>query len=124
MTVGKARHGGHDPEGLGWDVSPNVQHGGDIPAEVRKVHGDVMANRISLRLQQMKAARSLDDLRNLPGRWHELTGDLKDSLACDLVGPQRLIFRPTVEPPPRRVDGSLDWSAVESVTVSDIGDYH
>ena len=93
-------------------------------AEARKVHGDVMAKKIGLRLQQMEAARSLDDLRNLPGRWHELTGDLKGSLACDLVHPHRLIFRPTAEPPPRRADGSLDWSAVDSVTVSDVDDYH
>ncbi len=93
-------------------------------ADTRKVHGDVMAKKIGLRLQQMEAARSLADLRNLPGRWHELTGDLKGSLACDLVHPHRMIFRPTAEPPPRRPDGSLDWSAVDSVTVSDVDDYH
>ena len=93
-------------------------------AERRKVHGDVMAKKIGLRLQPMEAARSLADLRNLPGRWHELTGDLKGSLACDLVHPHRMIFRPTAEPPPRRPDGSLDWSAVDSVTVSDVDDYH
>lgn len=93
-------------------------------AKVRTAYGDVMAKKIGLRLQQMQAAHSLDDLRNLPGRWHELTGDLKGSLACDLVHPHRLIFRPTADPPPRRPDGGLDWSAVDSVTISDVTDYH
>ena len=93
-------------------------------AEVQKAYGHVMAKKIGLRLQQMEAAHLLDDLRNMPGRWHELTGDLKGSLACDLVHPHRLIFRPTAEPPPRRPDGSLDWSSVDSVTVSDVDDYH
>ena len=93
-------------------------------AKARQAHGDLMAKKIGLRLQQMQAARSLADLRNLPGRWHELTGDLKGSLACDLVHPHRMIFRPTADPPPRRLDRGLDWSAVDSVTISDITDYH
>ncbi|MXV87513.1 MAG: killer suppression protein [Acidimicrobiales bacterium] len=93
-------------------------------AELRKAYGDPMARKIALRLQQMSAARHLGDLRNLPGRWHELTGDLQDCLACDLAGPYRLIFRPTEESPPRSAGGGLDWSAVDSVTVTDIDDYH
>ncbi len=93
-------------------------------AEARKAYGDQMAKKIAMRLQQMTAARHLGDLRDLPGRWHELTGDLQGALACDLVQPYRLIFRPTEEPPPRTADGGLDWSAVDSVTVTDIDDYH
>ena len=93
-------------------------------AESRKAYGGVMAKKIGMRLQQMDAARSLSDLRNLPGRWHELSGDLKGRLACDLVRPHRLIFRPTEDPASRLADGSLDWSAVESVTVTHIDDYH
>lgn len=93
-------------------------------AETRRTYGDVMAKKIGLRLQQMAAAGNLDDLRNLPGRWHELANDLKGSLACDLVHPRRLIFQPTEDPPPRLTEGGLDWSAVDSVTVTDIRDYH
>ncbi len=93
-------------------------------AETRKAYGDQMAKKIALRLQQLEAARHLDDLRHLPGRWHELTGDLQGHLACDLTGPHRLIVRPTEEPLPRNSQGGLDWSAVDSVTVTDIDDYH
>ena len=92
--------------------------------KARKAYGDPMARKIALRLQQMHAARHLGDLRDLPGRWHELTGDLQGCLACDLTGPHRLIFRPTEEPPPRNSHGGLDWSAVDSVTITDIDDYH
>lgn len=92
--------------------------------EARKAFGEPMAKKIALRLQQMNAARHLGDLRDLPGRWHELTGDLQGSLACSLTGPHRLIFRPTEEPPPRSADGGLDWSAVDSVTVIQVDNYH
>jgi proteic killer suppression protein len=36
----------------------------------------------------------------------------------------RLVFRPTAEPPPTKEDGGLDWTAVDSVTVVEITDYH
>ena len=101
-----------------------LQRGLNSAAETRRTYGDLMAKKIGLRLQQMGAAGCLDDLRNLPGRWHELTNDLKGSLACDLVHPHRLIFRPTEDPPPRLAEGGLDWSAVDSVTVTDVHDYH
>ena len=93
-------------------------------AEARRAYGDQMAKKIAMRLQQMSAARHLGDLRDLPGRWHELTGDLQGALACDLVQPYRLIFRPTEESSQRSSGGGLDWSAVDSVTVTHIDDYH
>ena len=93
-------------------------------AEARRAYGDQMAKKIAMRLQQMSAARHLGDLRDLPGRWHELTGDLQGALACDLVQPYRLIFRPTEEPSQRSSGRGLDWSAVDSVTVTRIDDYH
>ena len=92
--------------------------------DARKTYGDQMGRKVAMRLQQMSAARHLGDLRELPGRWHELTGDRLGSLACDLVQPYRLIFQPSEEPPPRNSHGGLDWSAVDSVTITDIDDYH
>ena len=92
--------------------------------EARKVYGDQAAKKIAMRLEQMRAARHLGDLRNLPGRWHELSGDRQGSLACDLVQPYRLIFRATAEPPPLDAHGGLDWPAVESVTITEVVDYH
>jgi proteic killer suppression protein len=82
------------------------------------------AKKITLRLQQLIAAPTLEHMRALPGRCHELTGDRSGDLAIDVHQPFRLIFRPTDEPPPVKPDGGLDWTAVESVTVTEIVDYH
>lgn len=82
------------------------------------------AKKINLRLQQLAAAPTLEELRMLPGRCHELIGDRAGQLAVELHGGFRLIFRPSANPPPRKGDGGLDWGQVESVTVLEIVDYH
>jgi proteic killer suppression protein len=92
-------------------------------SDLRRRWGHEGAKKIALRLQQLAAAVSLADLRELPGRCRELAGDRDGYLAVDLHHPYRLIFRPTAEPPPKE-DGGLDWSAVDSVTVTEIVDYH
>jgi plasmid maintenance system killer protein len=86
--------------------------------------GDVGATKIALRLQQLAAADTLEDLRHLPGRCHELTGDRRGHLAIDLHHPFRLVFHPSEDPPPLKADGGLDWSAVDSITVDEVVDYH
>ena len=86
--------------------------------------GAVGAKKIALRLQQLSAAATLDDMRHLPGRCHELKGDLAAHLAVDVHHPFRMIVKATAEPPPSKADGGLDWTAVDSVTIVDIVDYH
>lgn len=92
--------------------------------ELQKRWGKDGATKISLRLQQLVAAVSLADMRGLPGRCHELTGDRDGHLAVDVHHPFRLVFRPSADPPPSKEDGGLDWDAVESVTVTEVVDYH
>lgn len=87
-------------------------------------YGKVGARKITLRLQQLGAAPTLAAMRDLPGRCHELTEDRKGELAVDIHDGFRLVFRPSENPPPTKPDGGLDWSAVESVTVIEIVDYH
>jgi proteic killer suppression protein len=82
------------------------------------------AKKIALRLQQLAAATSLQDMRDLPGRCHELTGDRAHVLAVDLHRGYRLVFKPTANPAPCKDDGGLDWGAVDSVIVIDSVDYH
>jgi plasmid maintenance system killer protein len=83
------------------------------------------ARKIQLRLQQLLAAETLEDMRSLPGHCHELTEDRAGCLAVDLAQPYRLVFRPTEQPPPERsTGGGLDWSRVDSITVIEIVDYH
>ena len=92
--------------------------------ELKRRWGEDGAKKITLRLQQLAAAVSLEDTRQLPGRCHELTADRAGTLAVDVHQGYRLIFRPSTVPPPTKADGGLDWSEVDSVTVLEIVDYH
>jgi proteic killer suppression protein len=95
-----------------------------IDATLHKRWGSVGAKKIALRLQQLAAAPTLDEMRSLPGRCHELTGNRAGRLAVDVHQPYRLIFEPTANPRPEKPDGGLDWRSVDSITVLEIIDYH
>ena len=86
-------------------------------------YGALGARKIQGRLSQLEAADSLADMRSLPGRWHELTGDRAGHLAADLHQPFRMILRPA-EPVPRTDDGGLDWARITTVIIAEIADYH
>jgi len=76
------------------------------------------------RLDQLRAAENLEVMRNLPGRCHELTGDLKGTLSIDLDGPYRLLFEPAENPPPVKSDGGLDWNLVTAIRILRVEDTH
>ena len=82
------------------------------------------SKKVTLRLQQLAAAPNLEAARPLPGRCHELSGDRAGQLAMDLHKGFRLVFEPTAGPSPAKDDGGLDWSAVDSITILEITDYH
>jgi toxin HigB-1 len=87
-------------------------------------HGASCAERISVRLADLAAARSLDEFRHLAGGCHELDGDRDGQLALDLPDGKRLIIRPTDDPAPTTDAGGLDWGAVEAVEIVDVlGDH-
>lgn len=87
--------------------------------------GDRGAKALQLRLVQITAADTLEDLRRVPGaRCHELTADRKGQLAVDLVHPRRLVFEPDHNPLPAKPDGGLDWQRVTRVLVIEVVDYH
>ncbi len=56
------------------------------------------ADKIRKRLGQLRAATTLEDVRNLAGNFHELREDRKGQWACDLDQPYRLIFVPHENP--------------------------
>jgi plasmid maintenance system killer protein len=91
--------------------------------ELRKKCGTVRAKKIQQRLKDLGAAETLADMRMLPGRCHELHGDLVNHLSLDLDHPYRLLFRPAGDPP-LGLGGGLDWSAVNAVVVVAIADTH
>lgn len=86
--------------------------------------GAACAKKLRRRLDDLAAASALQVCRHLPGRCHELEGGLAGSLAMDLDGGYRLVFRPFHSPVPRKEDGGLDWGAVTSISIEAVDDYH
>lgn len=58
--------------------------------ELGQIRGTIFLRRLS----NIHSAACLDDLKPLPGRFHELVGDRKGQWACDLDNPYRLVFTP------------------------------
>lgn len=92
--------------------------------ECKKKLGDKRGKLLLKRLTDLRDAESLEDVRYLPGRYHELTGDRKGQWACDLDHPYRLIFRPQEDPIPTNVAGQYVWLEIVGVEVIEINDYH
>jgi plasmid maintenance system killer protein len=86
--------------------------------------GEQRAKILQRRLDQLRAAENLEAMRFLPGRCHELTGDLKGCLSLDLDGPYRLLFEPMEEPAPLKADGGLDWCRVIAIRILEVEDTH
>ena len=77
-----------------------------------------------MRLDQLRASKTLEDVRYQAGRFHELTGDRKGQWACDLDHPYRLIFKPQENPIPSTEDGNYIWIEILGVEILEIVDYH
>lgn len=86
--------------------------------------GVAMAQKIKTRIHDLEAANTLEEVRCLPGRCHELTGNRSGQLAMDLVQPHRLVFVPNHDPPPRKPDKGLDWKKITNILIVEICDYH
>ena len=91
---------------------------------LEKALGADCGSRLARRLDDLRAAGCLEDLRHLPGRCHELHGDRKGQLAIDVKHPHRLIFQPAHDDVPRHEDGGLDWTNITAIRVIEITDYH
>jgi plasmid maintenance system killer protein len=90
----------------------------------KKTFGPRTSEILGRRLDDLRAADDLDQIRRLPGlRCHELKGARAGQLAVDLDHPRRVVFEPE-EPRPLRDDGSLDWAQVTSIVVIEVVDYH
>jgi len=97
---------------------------GKLANDDRKEFGKVRAQKLKLRLQQLRDAKALEDVRNLAGRYHELTGDRKGQWACDLDQPYRLVFTPHEDPIPTNAHGQYIWAEIRGVEILDVVDYH
>ncbi|MDP4013803.1 MAG: hypothetical protein U0990_02755 [Candidatus Nanopelagicales bacterium] len=81
------------------DVYFQTKRLADLCNDGRKLtrkYGKRVAETTEARLQQLEAVRSLEELRALPGRWHELSANLAGMWAADVAGKRdrlRLIVR-------------------------------
>lgn len=87
--------------------------------------GPENARRLGVRLKELKAAETLQDMRTLPqARAHGLKGDRKGQISLDLSHPYRLIVVPADPDSARLAAGGLDWSKVKAVVVLEVTDTH
>jgi plasmid maintenance system killer protein len=87
-------------------------------------HNVQRAKLIRRRLDDLRAAPTLETMRNLPGRCHELKGNRALQLSVDLDGPYRLILYPAHNPIPLKPDGGMDWNKVTAVTIKEVRNTH
>lgn len=80
------------------------------------------ARKLQRRLSELHAASVVSELAI--GRPHPLSYDRAGQFAVDLHKGTRLIFKPTLQPPPLKEDGSIDWSQVAEITIIETEDYH
>ncbi len=94
-------------------------------SQLVKKYGVLQAKLLRRRLDEFKAADTLEDTRSLPQvRCHELKGNRQGTLAVDLDHPFRLIFEPANDPIPRKDDGGLDWTKITAIRVLAVENYH
>jgi proteic killer suppression protein len=86
--------------------------------------GQHRATLLRRRLSQLADAENLEDVRHLPGHFHELKNDRKGQWSCDLDQPYRLIFVPHESPIPTSASGHYLWTAITGVEIIEIVDYH
>jgi plasmid maintenance system killer protein len=89
-----------------------------------KKWGEPCAKKLRNRLDDLRACRHLEVMRSLPGRCHELIGNLAGCFAVDLHGGVRLLFEPVNDPPPTKNDGGLNWQEVTAIRILEVRDYH
>ncbi len=89
-----------------------------------KEFGKIRAEKIKARLSQIRFATTLEDVRHLPGNYHELTDNRKGKWSCDLDQPYRLIFTPHEIPIPANAHGQYIWLEITGVEVIEVVNYH
>ncbi len=90
-----------------------------------RTHGSQMAKLMRRRLDDLRAATCLEEMRHLKQtRCHELHGNKAGQLSVDLDHPYRLIFQAANNPVPQRVDGGLDWTKITTIMIIGVEDTH
>ena len=93
-------------------------------AEMVKRFGKIRAEKIKQRLDQLRYANNLEDVRFLSGNYHELKNNRKGQWACDLDQPYRLIFTAAENPIPINRQGQYKWIETIGIEIIEIINYH
>jgi proteic killer suppression protein len=86
--------------------------------------GKLRSEKLRIRLAQLRDAENLEEVRYLPGNFHELTNNRKGQWACDLDQPYRLIFTPHEKIISASKHGQSVWMEITGVEVKEIVNYH
>ena len=94
------------------------------PSEIKKAFGS-MAQKVSLRLHQIKNSPTLAVLMSIPGaKCHPLKGAMSGEWAVEVSGNYRMIFKLNHNPVPKREDNSINANLVTKILILSIEDYH
>ncbi len=99
------------------------KYANDERLAIRKL-GARRAKLFKQRLDDLKDVESYEELKLLPGNYHELKNNRKGQWACDLDQPYRLIFEPIEKPIPSDKDGKYILIEIKTVDIVEITNYH
>lgn len=94
-------------------------------ASAIKTSFGLMARKVSMRLDDIRAAPNLTVLKQLPqAACHQLKGDRAGEWAVSVSGNHRLIFLLDHDPVPLKEDGSIDEIMITDIIITGTEDYH
>jgi proteic killer suppression protein len=94
--------------------------------EAQRKWGTVCGELVMARLDDIKAADNVKQLRSLPQTGcHQLSGNRAGQWAVNVQHPYRLIFEPANDPTPKLPDGGIDEERITAVRILGVHvDYH
>jgi plasmid maintenance system killer protein len=106
--------------------SPHLQRDCCDFVRASRKWGDQQAQRLNLRLDQLRAVNTFADLNKLPfGNLHPLLGNRRGQFSLAVLGGLRLIFQPAGDPHIIQNNrGEWIWQAITAVEILEVVDYH
>lgn len=93
--------------------------------ERERAWGERRAKIAGRRLDDLRAAGTLGDMRQVPGDCHEYKHRDDCVFTLDLDGAWRLFFRPSHDPLPLLPDcESVDWTKITEIEITDVRKAH
>ncbi len=99
------------------------KYANDDKLAIKKL-GTRQAGVFKRRIDDLAGCETLEDIKFLPGKFHELTNDRKGQWACSLEHPYRLIFEPQEFPIPTNTSGQYIYLEIKGIEIVEIVDYH